>query len=81
MWRGNPVLTAVIFGLPFGFLSLIFYSICCADILDANDDDDDDCDEGNVYIIFNIPFFILNIRKDIKGGCKLNIMSFKKKKS
>ncbi|XP_060520991.1 protein disulfide-isomerase TMX3 [Cylas formicarius] len=41
MWKGNPILTAVIFGLPFGFLSLILYSICCADILDADDDDDD----------------------------------------
>jgi len=41
MWRGNPVLTSVIFGLPLGFLSLIMYSICCADILDADEDDDE----------------------------------------
>lgn len=41
MWRGNPVLTSVIFGLPMGFLSLIMYSICCADILDADEEDDD----------------------------------------
>ncbi|GAB0086539.1 protein disulfide-isomerase TMX3 [Sergentomyia squamirostris] len=40
MWRGNPVLTSVLFGLPLGFLSLIIYSICCADILDADDEDD-----------------------------------------
>ncbi|XP_021924903.1 protein disulfide-isomerase TMX3 isoform X2 [Zootermopsis nevadensis] len=40
MWYGNPVLTAVLFGLPLGFLSLICYSICCADIMDANDEED-----------------------------------------
>lgn len=42
MWRGNPVLTAVLFGLPLGFLSLICYSICCADIMDADDEEDED---------------------------------------
>lgn len=41
MWRGNPVLTAVLFGLPMGFLSLICYSICCADILDADEEEDE----------------------------------------
>ncbi|XP_055687912.1 protein disulfide-isomerase TMX3 [Lutzomyia longipalpis] len=41
MWRGNPVLTSVLFGLPLGFLSLIIYSICCADILDADEEDID----------------------------------------
>ncbi|XKL63256.1 hypothetical protein PGB90_005620 [Kerria lacca] len=46
MWKGNPVLTAVIFGLPAGFLVLICYSIHCADILDAEDDDLDD-DSGH----------------------------------
>jgi thioredoxin domain-containing protein 10 len=40
MWRGNPVLTALLLGLPFGFLSLIFYSICCADIMDAEEEDE-----------------------------------------
>jgi len=39
MWHGNPVLTAVLFGLPLGFLSLICHSICCADIMDADDDE------------------------------------------
>lgn len=42
MWKGNPVLTCVIFGLPLGFLSLICYSIFCADILDADPEDDED---------------------------------------
>ena len=42
MWRGNPVLTAVLLGLPLGFLSLIFYSICCADIMDAEEEDEED---------------------------------------
>lgn len=41
MWRGNPILTVVLFGLPLGFLSLIVYSIFCADILDADEEDDD----------------------------------------
>jgi thioredoxin domain-containing protein 10 len=39
MWHGNPVLTTVILGLPLGFLSLICYSIWCADIMDANEDE------------------------------------------
>lgn len=42
MWRGNPVLTTVLFGLPFGFLCLICYSICCADILDAEDEEEEE---------------------------------------
>jgi thioredoxin domain-containing protein 10 len=42
MWHGNPVLTAVLFGLPLGFLSLICHSICCADIMDADDDEGED---------------------------------------
>lgn len=42
MWQGNPVLTSVLFGLPLGFLSLICYSICCSDIMDADDEE-----EGN----------------------------------
>lgn len=42
MWRGNPVLTAVLLGLPFGFLSLILYSVCCADIMDAEEEEDED---------------------------------------
>lgn len=45
MWRGNPVLTALVFGLPLGFLSLICYSICCADILDADEDETPDTHE------------------------------------
>lgn len=42
IWRGNPVLTTVLFGLPLGFLSLIVYSICCADIMDAEEEDEQD---------------------------------------
>ncbi|XP_076041634.1 protein disulfide-isomerase TMX3-like isoform X2 [Oratosquilla oratoria] len=41
MWHGNPVLTAVLFGLPLGFLSLICYSIWCSDIMDADEDEDE----------------------------------------
>ena len=42
MWQGNPVLTTVLFGLPSGFLCLICYSIFCADIMDAYDDDEEE---------------------------------------
>lgn len=41
MWRGNPILTSVLFGLPLGFLSLIMYSIFCADILDADEEEEE----------------------------------------
>lgn len=41
MWVGNPVLTIVLFGLPLGFLSLILYSVCCGDIMDAKEEDED----------------------------------------
>ncbi|ODM95061.1 Protein disulfide-isomerase TMX3 [Orchesella cincta] len=40
MWAGNPVLTIVLFGLPLGFLSLILYSACCGDIMDAKEEDE-----------------------------------------
>ncbi|XP_012274366.1 protein disulfide-isomerase TMX3 isoform X2 [Orussus abietinus] len=46
MWKGNPILTMVLFGLPAGFLSLICYGICCPDILDA-DDDEEEYTNGN----------------------------------
>ncbi|CAK1556308.1 unnamed protein product [Leptosia nina] len=39
MWRGNPILTALVFGLPLGFLSLLCYSMFCADILDAEEEE------------------------------------------
>lgn len=42
LWKGNPVLTSVLFGLPLGFLSLIMYSIFCADCMDAQEEEDDD---------------------------------------
>lgn len=40
-WRGNPVLTTVLLGLPLGFLCFILYSCCCSDILDAEEDDEE----------------------------------------
>lgn len=46
MWRGNPVLTALVFGLPLGFLSLICYSVCCSDILDAEEEET----QGNIIV-------------------------------
>jgi hypothetical protein len=54
MWRGNPALTAVLFGLPLGFFSLICYSICCADIMDADEDEEDADDQGGYNIIVDI---------------------------
>ncbi|EDW30436.1 GL17836 [Drosophila persimilis] len=42
MWKGNPVLTTVIFGLPLGFLLLIMYSIFCGDCLVTEEDQDED---------------------------------------
>uniref|UniRef100_A0A6V7M8C1 Thioredoxin domain-containing protein n=1 Tax=Bracon brevicornis TaxID=1563983 RepID=A0A6V7M8C1_9HYME len=50
MWKGNPILTVVLFGLPALFLSLICYGICCPDILDAGDDEEDDEDESNSHM-------------------------------
>ena len=54
MWKGNPALTAVLFGLPIGFLSLICYSICCADIMDAEEDDEDEAGAENKLLFFRI---------------------------
>lgn len=54
MWKGNPILMMVLLGLPFGFLSLICYGICCPDLLDANDDED-----GNFfYFSYEIHFYV-----------------------
>ncbi|XP_026668058.1 protein disulfide-isomerase TMX3 isoform X8 [Ceratina calcarata] len=41
LWKSDPILTMVLFGLPAGFLSLICYGTCVPDILDADDDEDD----------------------------------------
>lgn len=46
------MLTAVLFGLPLGFFTLICYSICCSDIMDADDDDDDD--EEGTFIKYSV---------------------------
>ncbi|GBM39110.1 Protein disulfide-isomerase TMX3 [Araneus ventricosus] len=41
MWRGNPVLTTVLLGLPLGLFSIICYTTCCTDILEAGDEEDE----------------------------------------
>lgn len=41
MWKGNPILTMLLFGVPASFLSLICYGICCPDILDADDEEEE----------------------------------------
>lgn len=63
MWRGNPVLTTVLFGLPLGFLSLILYSICCSDILDADEEE-----EGKQCknLLFNRFYLIISINVQLK---------------
>ena len=48
MWRGNPALTAVLFGLPMGFFALICYSICCSDIMDAEEEGEEDGEENEM---------------------------------
>lgn len=40
MWRGNPILCAILFIVPLGFFMIILYSIFCADILDAEEEED-----------------------------------------
>jgi len=47
MYTGNPVLTLLLIGLPLSFLSIIIYTTCFSDILDAKDDEADDDDEDS----------------------------------
>ncbi|XP_054719575.1 protein disulfide-isomerase TMX3-like [Uloborus diversus] len=41
MWKGNPVLTTVLLGLPLGLFSIICYTSCCSDILEATDEEEE----------------------------------------
>ncbi|XP_008206898.1 protein disulfide-isomerase TMX3 [Nasonia vitripennis] len=41
MWKGNPVLTIVLFGLPAIFLLMICYHIWCPDIFDADEEEEE----------------------------------------
>ena len=63
MLKGNPMLTAVLFGLPLGFFSLICYSVCCADIMDAEEDDDED--EGTWTAVIAV-IFLLGTLMDLR---------------
>lgn len=40
MYKGNPVLTLLLLGLPLAFLSMIIFTSCCTDMFDARDDED-----------------------------------------
>lgn len=42
MYRSSPVLTVIIFLVPMGFFSAILYLTCCADLLDASEEEDED---------------------------------------
>jgi thioredoxin domain-containing protein 10 len=42
MYRGNPVLTLLLFGLPLAFFSIIVYTSCCSELLDAREDDEEE---------------------------------------
>lgn len=75
MWRGNPVLTTVLFGLPFGFLCLICYSICCADIMDADDEEDEEEGEKSKPPIYLKHFLIVCVNNRISLTFTLNFFS------
>ncbi|CAG2100189.1 unnamed protein product [Medioppia subpectinata] len=47
MYYGNPVLTILLFGIPAGFLSIIIYTTCFSDILDAKDEDIDENEDND----------------------------------
>ena len=52
MYRGNPLLTLLMFGLPLAFLSIIIYTSCCSDILDGKDGEDlDDTEDEDTDIL------------------------------
>jgi len=41
MYKGNPILTLLLIGLPMAFLSIIIYTSCCTDFLDAREEDEE----------------------------------------
>ena len=45
MYKGNPVLTLLLFGLPLSFLSIIIYTSCCSDILDVKEEENEEEEE------------------------------------
>lgn len=55
MWKGNPTLTVLLFGLPAGFLSLICYGTCCQDIMDADDEED-----GNSFLRIHCVLYVMH---------------------
>lgn len=53
MYKGNPVLTVVLLGLPLGLFSIICYTTCCTDILEAADEDEEtEVPMGTKFLIF-----------------------------
>lgn len=42
MWKGNPILTVILLGLPTLFFSLICYIICCPNTLGTEEDEEEE---------------------------------------
>lgn len=54
MWKGNPILTLLIFGMPAGFLALICWQgVCCPEFIDSEE-------EGMVIFITVIFVKVIN---------------------
>jgi thioredoxin domain-containing protein 10 len=50
MYKGNPVLTLLLLGLPLAFFAIIIYTSCCSDILDAREDEEEEPSEGEQHV-------------------------------
>lgn len=62
MYKGNPILTVLVFGLPMIFLSIIIYSSCCSDVFEARDEEEDEDDEGKILNCYKTTIKIINTR-------------------
>lgn len=68
MYKGNPILTLLVFGLPLSLLSIILYSSCCSDLFDAPEDNDinDETDGSGKYFNHNIGVFIIYMMSSVR---------------
>ncbi|XP_072396376.1 protein disulfide-isomerase tmx3a-like [Diabrotica undecimpunctata] len=44
MWQSNPIMTSLIFIIPLMFLSFIFYTLCFADVIGAEEEEEEEYD-------------------------------------